>query len=191
MLVHAFPVSPHSPLNLMSWLHPPGCLGTRDVSSRCTKSLKTPQFSKQRGKCPRSWKPCQRGAPACSWPAGWVQVLQPVGFIDSPEHGRWDFPQTIHSLGRIVFIRPGQAVTCPNSHREMEFIASPPLMHVGEQWPPHLLLLLAGPCFPQSTSRWKCPFLRAAASQRSLCNAVSRAIISWLPIPTRALSLGS
>ena len=174
----------------MSWLHPPCCPGVRDLSSGCTKSLKTPQFSKQRGKCLRSQKRCWCGTPACSWPTGWARVLQPLGFIDSPGYGQWDFPQTVRSLGCIFFIRPGQAVTCPKSCGEVMFVPSPlPIRRRVRT--PRLLLLSAGPWFPQSPSRWKCPFLRPAASKRSLCNAVSRAIISWLPVPAWALSLGS
>lgn len=69
-------VQPHKSA---SWLHSPGCLGTRAFFSGCAKSLKTnPSVLKtEREKSQRG-----HGVPASSWLPLWAQFLQPTGFID-------------------------------------------------------------------------------------------------------------
>lgn len=129
---------------------------SKNVSSGCTKSLKTPQFSKHREECPRAWKLCWCRTPACSWPTARAQVLQPMGFIDSPARGWWDFP-----LPGMHFLHQTQTgCMLPRVMQGSSVCTQPSARVHGRAMPPrHLLLLSAGPCFAQSTSGWKCPFL--------------------------------
>lgn len=107
-------VQPHKSA---SWLHSPGCLGTRTLSSGYTKSLKTPQSSKQRGKTHSVGTGCLQ-APGC--PSG-HSFCSPLGWLT----WWWGVPWGIPSLGCIAFISHSQATTCPNSCWKAVFGHSP------------------------------------------------------------------